>query len=102
MAVKYCFLLLDKHHRYTHCHICHKNGRKTDRYYNILVYSFRCAWAQSLKIHTKIVIHRNKQQETSLKVDTITSKFGLLSSFRLFSRVYSRFLEYEAPIAIYA
>jgi hypothetical protein len=31
----------------------------------------------------------------------MASEFGLRSSFRLFSRVYSRFLGYEAPIAIY-
>jgi hypothetical protein len=45
ISVKYCFSLLDKHHRYVviFSHFPHKNGIKTVRFYtDILVYSFLC------------------------------------------------------------
>jgi hypothetical protein len=40
------------------------------------------------------------KKKQAVKFDTIASEFGLPSSFCLFSRVYARFLGYEAPIAI--
>jgi hypothetical protein len=67
LKVKYCFSLQDKHHRYIFSHFSHKKGRKTGRFYNQYSFmAFVVGGAKSdLKIHTRIVINQNKQQETN-------------------------------------
>jgi hypothetical protein len=67
LKVKYCFSLQDKHHRYIFSHFLHKikKGEKPVVFI-INTRLWLSLWAgQNLKIHTRIVINQNKQQETN-------------------------------------